>query len=63
MFLSISRKGILPGWFSCSISESKFPTHALSPQSGVFFQQLLLKTQNHIDQSALNIQKSLRGVL
>ena len=50
MFLSISRKGVLPGWFSCSNSQSNFPAHGLSPQSGVFFQQLLLKTQNHIDQ-------------
>ena len=44
----------------------RFPVYDLSLLSDVFFQQLLLKIQNHTDeelQPALHIQESLRGAL
>ena len=44
----------------------QFPVYEMSLLPGVFFQQLLLKIQNHIDQelkTALLIQESLRRVL
>ena len=79
-FISIFGKGISLGWFYCSNSQGnfktilklsgyqqfRFPVYDLSLLSGVFFQQLLLKIQNHTDeelQPALHIQESFRGAL
>ena len=49
-----------------SVMGYQFPVYEMSLLPGVFFQQLLLKIQNHIDQelkTALLIQESLRRVL
>ena len=78
--VSLHSSFISPGLFYCSNSQGNFEMtfgtfwlsiisiscNDLSLLSIVFFQQFLLKIQNHIDQDLqplLRIQESLRGVL
>ena len=82
-FLSIFGKCISPDWFYCSIFQGnfeitlelcgyqyfQFPVYELGLLTGVFFQCILLKIQNHTNkelqclQPALQIRESLRGLL